>query len=111
VKVLHLRLDQLVVADYSGAQLDERTYNLRIDQTYIDVTGPRQLLVPGVVRSLHDFLLRHDVARLLPGDLGTALAAAVGDAAHFKNEVKETGKKAEKLLKGLLEKLEQSPKQ
>jgi hypothetical protein len=107
VKVLRLRLGQLVVADYSGAQPDERTYDLRIDQTYTDVTNPRQLLVPGVVRSLHTFLLRHDVARLLPGDFGSALAAAVGDAAHIKEEVKEAKKKAEKLLKGLLEKLEQ----
>jgi len=107
VKVLRLRLDQLVVADYAGARLDEKTYDLRIDQTYADVTDPRQLLVPGVVRSLRGFLQRKDVARLLPGDLGSALAAAVGDAAQIKEEVKETGKKAEKLLKGLLEKLEQ----
>jgi len=111
VKKLHLRIDQLVVADYSGTELDEKTYGLSIDQTYIDLTGPRQLLVPGVVRSLHAFGLRHDVARLLPGDFGSALAAAAGGAAHIGEEVKDAGKKTGEFLRGLLDKLEQSPKQ
>ncbi len=111
VKKLHLRIDQLVVADYSGAKLDEKTYSLNIDQTYIDVTGPRQLLVPGFVTSLHAFGLRHDVARLLPGDFGSALAAAAGTAADLGAGVKAAGKKTGEYLKGLLDKLEQSPKQ
>ncbi|HXQ82260.1 MAG TPA: hypothetical protein VN775_13160 [Opitutaceae bacterium] len=111
VKNLRLRLDRLVVADYSGAQPDEKTYQLHIDQTCSDVTDPRQLLVPGVVRSLHGFLLRHDVGRLLPGDLGSALSAAVGGAEHIGSDVKGAGKKTGEYLKGLLDKLEQSPKQ
>ena len=111
VRKLHLRIDQLVVADYSGAKLDERTYGLNIDQTYVDVTGPRQLLVPGFVRSLQAFGLRHDIGRLIPGDFGSALAAAVGGAAHIGEEVKGVGKKTGEYLKGLLDKLEQSPKQ
>jgi hypothetical protein len=110
VKKLHLRIDQLIVADYSGSSVDEKAYGLDIDQTYIDVTGPRQLLVPGVVNSLHAFGLRHDVARLLPGDFGNALAAAVGGAAHLGTEVKDAGKKTGDYLKGLLDKLEQTPK-
>ena len=104
VKRLHLRMEQLVVADYMGAKLDEKTYGLNIDQTYINVTGPRQLLVPQVISSLHAFGLRHDVARLLPGDFGSALAAAVGSAA-------DVGKRTGEYIKGLLDKLEQSPKQ
>jgi hypothetical protein len=107
VKSLRLRLEQLVVADYSGTNPEERTYDLRIDQTYANISDPKQLLVPGVVRSLRGFLQNHDAARLLPGDFGSALASAVGDAALIKDEVKETGKKAGKLFKGLLQKLEQ----
>jgi hypothetical protein len=111
VRKLHLRIDQLVVADYSGSKLDEKAYGLNIDQTYIDVTGPSQLLVPGVVRSLHAFGLRHDIARLLPGEFGNALASAVGGAAHLGTEVKEAAKKTGEIIKGLIDKLDQTPKQ
>jgi hypothetical protein len=110
VRKLHLRIDQLIVADYSGSKLDEKAYGLNIDQTYIDVTGPGQLLVPGVLTSLHAFGLRHDVARLLPGDFGNALAAAVGGASQVGTEVKDAAKKTGEMLKGMLDKLEQTPK-
>lgn len=111
VRSLRLRIDQLVIADYSGSKPDEKTFDLKIDQSYSDVTDTRQLLVPGVVRTLQSFGLHHDVARLLPGDFGTALAAAVGGAAHVEEGVKDAVKKAGQNLKGLFEKLEQSPKQ
>jgi len=111
VRSLHLRIGQLVVADYSGATPDEKAYGLNIDQTYANVTDPRDLLVPGVVRSLRDFGLRSDVARLLPGGFGSALGAAVAGATHLGTEVKGAGKKAKDYLKGLLDKLELSPKQ
>lgn len=111
VKNLRLRIDRLVIADYSGAKPDERTFDLKIDQSYSDVTDTRQLLVPGVVRTLQSFGLHHDVARLLPGDFGAALAAAVGGVAQVGEGVKDTVKKAGQDLKGLFEKLEQSPKQ
>lgn len=75
------------------------------------MTDTRQLLVPGVVRTLQSFGLHHDVARLLPGDFGAALAAAVGGVAQVGEGVKDTVKKAGQDLKGLFEKLEQSPKQ
>lgn len=111
VKNLRLRIDRLVIADYSGEKADERTFDLKIDQSYSDVTDTRQLLVPGVVRTLQSFGLHHDVARLLPGDFGAALAAAVGGAAQVEEGVSNAVKKAGKDLKGLFEKLEQSPKQ
>jgi len=75
------------------------------------VTGPSQLLVPGGVRSLHAFGLRHDIARLLPGEFGSALASAVGGAAHLGAEVKEATKKTGEIIKGLIDKLDQTPKQ
>jgi hypothetical protein len=111
IKNLRLRLDQLAVADYSGAKLDEKTYELRIDQSYSNVTGTRQLFVPDVIKTLHTFGLHHDIARLLPGEFGTALAAAVGGVAQVGGQVKEAVKKTGDNLKGLIDKLEQSPKQ
>ena len=35
VKRLHVVMDELVVADYSGSKLDEKSYHLHIDQTYV----------------------------------------------------------------------------
>jgi len=110
VKRLHIRLDRLVVADYSGSKPDERAYDLNIDHTYSNVSDPRQLLVPEVVRTLHSFGLHHDVSQLLPGDFGRALADAVGGAAHAGAKLKDAEKRAGEYLKGVLDKLEQSAK-
>jgi len=103
VKRLHLRLDRLVVVDYTGSKPDRRTYDLRIDQSYTDVSDTRQILVPEVVKKLHDFGLHHDVAQLLPGDFGTALAGAVGGAAYVGSAIHGVAKK-------LLDTLDQKPK-
>lgn len=109
VRRLHLNFDRLVVADYSGSKLDERTYNLHIDETFNDVSDTRQLLVPAVVQRLHSFGLHHDVARLLPGEFGKALAGAVGSAATVGAKVKDATVKTGSLIEGVLDKLEQKP--
>jgi hypothetical protein len=110
IRKLRIRLDQLVIADYSGAKPDETTYKLNIDHTYSDVSKARQLLVPEVVRSLDSFGLHHDAAKLLPGDFGRALADALGGAAQVGGKLKDAGEKTGEYLKGLLDKLEQSAK-
>jgi hypothetical protein len=111
IKRLHLSLDKLVVADFSGEKEDEKTYNLRIDRIYNNVTSARQLLVPDVMETLRSFGLRHDITSLIPGDLGKVLAGAMGDAAQVGGGVKDAVKKAGQGLKGFFEKLEQTPKQ
>lgn len=110
VRRLHLRLDRLVVADFTGSRRQEKTYELRIDHTYANVSDPRQLLVPDVVRSLYPFGAERDVGRFLPGDFGKALGDALGSAEKVGSKLKETGKKAGDYLKGLFDKLEQSAK-
>jgi hypothetical protein len=110
VRKLHIRLDRLVVADFSGPRKDENTYELRIDHTYSNVSNPRQLLVPDVVRSLYPFGAHRDVGRLLPGDFGKALGDALGSAEQAGSKLKDAGKKAGDYLKGLFDKLEQSAK-
>jgi hypothetical protein len=110
VKRLHVRLEELVVADYTGSKLDEKVYKLNIDQSYTNVSDPKQLIVPQVVKTLYSFGLHHDVAKLLPGEFGEALAAAVGGAAHVGSAVKSVVEKTGESLKGAFDKLEQSPK-
>lgn len=110
IRRLHIRLEKLVVADYTGSKSEEKVYSLNIDQTYADVSDPRQLLVPRVVTTLHSFGLHHDIAQLLPGDFGSALALAVGGAAKVGAGLREAVQAAGKSLKGALDKLDQSAK-
>jgi hypothetical protein len=110
VKRLHVRLDRLVIADYTGSKSYEKAYDLRIDQTFTDVIDSRQLLTPDVVKRLHEFGLHHELSELLPGDFGRALADAVGGMAAVGAKVEDTVIKTGDAVKGVLDKLDQSPK-
>jgi hypothetical protein len=110
VRRLHIRLDRLVVADFSGSRKEEKTYDLKIDHTFSDVSNPSQLLVPDVIRSLYPFGADRDMGRLLPGDFGRDLGDALGGAHQVGSKLKDAGKKAGDYLKGFWDKLEQSAK-
>jgi hypothetical protein len=110
VKRLHIRLEELYVADYTGMATDKKTYKLNIDQSYTNVTDPRQLLVPRVVQTLYSFGFHHDIAKLLPGDFGQALADTLGGAAHVGKAIKGAVQKTGDSLIGAIDKLEQSSK-
>lgn len=110
IRKLHVRFDQLVVADYSGKATDEKSYNLRIDQEFTNISSPNQLLIPPVVHSLTSFGLHHDVAGLLPGEFGKALAGAVGGATTVGIKIKDATEGTGSYLKGVLDKLEQKAK-
>jgi hypothetical protein len=110
VRKLHIRLGELSVEDYTGSKTDKQDYKLNIDQSYTNVTNPKDLLVPQVVKTLHSFGLHHDVAELLPGEFGSALALAVGGVAQVGAELKNMAQKTGETLKGAIDKLDQSPK-
>ena len=110
IKKLHVRLEELYVADYTGLGTDKKTYQLNIDRTYTNVTDPRQLLVPDVVKRLYSFGFHHDIAKLLPGDFGQALADTLGGVAHMGTTLKNVVQKTGESLKGTIDKLEQSSK-
>lgn len=110
VKAMHVRLDRLVVANYTGKKPDVVTYDLNINHDYTNVTDTRSLLTPDVVKSLHSLALRHDVSQLLPGEFGTMLAGAVGGVAAVESTLVGATKKTGAAVKGLIDKLEQKPK-
>jgi hypothetical protein len=91
-----------VVQDFTGSKGDPKTYNLKLDHTYSNITDTRQLLVPDVLRTLYTAGLQN-LARLLPGDFGDALAAGV-------DGMTKLGTKTGQFFKGLFGKLEQSQK-
>ncbi len=103
VKKLHLKVQELIVADYTGLATDKKSYKINIDETYTNVTDPKELLVPGVIKTLYGFGLHHDIAKLLPGDFGQALADTLGGAANV-------GSAFKKMVKGAFDKLDQSTK-
>jgi hypothetical protein len=110
VKRLRIRLGELSVEDYTGSKTDKQVYKLNIDHTYTNVTDPKQLLVPEVVKTLHSFGLHHDVEQLLPGDFGRALALGVGGVAEAGALLRDAAHKTGETLKGALDKLDQSAK-
>ncbi len=110
VKRLHIRLAKLSVEDYTGSKTDKRVYKLNIDHAYANVTDPKQLLVPEVVKTLHSFGLHHDVEQLLPGDFGRALALGVGGVAEVGAVLRDAANKTGETLKGAIDKLDQSRK-
>jgi hypothetical protein len=110
VKAMHIRLDKLVIADYTGRKPDVVTYELNINHDYTNVTDTHSLLTPDVVKSLHALALRHDVSELLPGEFGTLLAVGVGGVAAVESTVVGATKKTGEAVKGLFDKLEQKPK-
>ncbi len=110
VRRLHVRLDRLIVEDYTGSKSYEKTYDLHIDERYANVIDSRQLLSADVVKTLHSFGLHHEVSELLPGDFGRALADAVGGAAQMGAKVQDTFRKTGDAMKGVIDKLDQSPK-
>jgi hypothetical protein len=110
IKRLRIRLATLVIQDYSGSNPTKKSYPLKIDHTYASVTDARQLLVPDVVSTLFSFGLHRDVAQLLPGEFGSALATAIDGAAQVGSRVKGATQATGQFLKGLVDKLEQSAK-
>lgn len=108
VKHLHVQLDQFVLADYTGSKPEVRSFHLNFDQSYTNISDPRQLIVPQVARTLYSFGLYHDIEQLLPGDLGKALADAVSGLTAVGSKAKDTAKKTGDYLKGLFDKLDHS---
>ncbi len=105
IRKLLLRVERLVIADYSLRQPGVQDFKLAIDQTYLDVTDLKQIFAPAVLKNLAPVAIA--AGGLLPGEW----ARAVGDATKSGKELlKEAGRKAEVKVKGLFDALEESKK-
>lgn len=106
IRKLHLRFTKVQLIDYSGGKTTPsvREMNLNIDKTYTDVTDAKQLLtgaLPGIDA------IGSALSALIPGELGKAIGGAMQDPSEL---LKNTGKKAGDIFKGVIEKLEEKPK-
>jgi hypothetical protein len=105
IRRLTVKIDRIVVADYTGVAPDVRTVDARVDRTYTDVTDLEELLGPS---ALGEFAPLGAIAeRLIPAVVGRS----VRDALRSGGEVlKEKGRKAEEKVRGLFDALEESQK-
>lgn len=111
IRRLALRFDQLVIVDYSGAVPVVQEFALGLDQRYENVTEAKQLVVPEVLRKVASADLGPILGRFVPGEVGRALGAAAREAATGGTELlKGAGQRANELLKGMREKLEETKK-
>ena len=107
IRRLHLRLDQLVLADYGEARPRVRTYALGLDQKFGDISSLGQLFVPEVLRSLAE----RDVAAGLGPFLPPSLRGAFKEASKTGiGSFKSAERAAAELFRGFLDKLEETGK-
>jgi hypothetical protein len=111
IRHLVVKLDKIIIADYSGAQPNIREINLNINRTFTDVTDLKQISVPlladlsvaGVGKLANNIL-----GLVMPAPLLERLGVVGKDAGGI---LQGTGQKTKDLFKGLFDSLEEKPKQ
>jgi hypothetical protein len=105
IRRLELRLEKVIVADYTTPTPTVHEYNCKLSYAFNDVTDPNQLLAPFALKSLQS--VGEAIRGLIPGDIGKAMGAATQSSEPL---LKEKDKKGEDTLKTVVEKLEETPK-
>ena len=106
IRRLDVRLEKVIVVDYTTATPTVREFDRKLYYTYNDVTDPKQLLAPFALKSLE--AVGAAIRGLIPGGIGKALGAVT--KTNDQQIVKKTGEPAEDPLKTVIEKLEETPK-
>jgi hypothetical protein len=104
IKRLELKIDKLILADYSGRKVTSKEVNLGFEHTYENVTDAKQLLTPVAVKGLSS--VGAAISGLIPGDLGKIMGAATKST----DPLKEPTRKAGESIRSMIDALEQTPK-
>jgi hypothetical protein len=99
IKRLQVRLDRLVIADYSRRKPDVREFTLNFSHTYENVTSAKQLAAPFA-----------DIFAPVAGAIGGILPETDAALRAAGGRVKETGRKTGEAVKGLFDALEKTLK-
>jgi len=106
---LTVRIDRLVIADYSSRMPSSHEYRLGLNQSYTDVSDVKDLLAPAALQSLAP--VGAALKGLVPGELGQAIGGAVKDATKTgEGLLKSMSRKAGEKAKGYFDALEESRK-
>jgi hypothetical protein len=111
IRHLVVKLDKLVIADYSRSQPEVREIPLKINRTFADVTNLTQISAPliadltvaGVGKLAGNIL-----GLVIPAPILQSLGVVTKDAGSL---LQQTGKKTTNFFKGLFDSLEEKPKQ
>ena len=107
IRRLHLRLDQLVLADFGEAKPRVRTYTLGLDQQFGNISTLGQLFVPEVFRGLAE----RDLAAGLGPFLPPGLRGAFNEASKTWIGSSRSAERASgEPFRGFLDKLEETRK-
>ena len=107
IRELRLRLDTLVLADYSEAKPRVRTFPLELDQRFSSISSAGQLLGPEILRGLAEREFAVELAPFLPPEFRRVLnEAAIGRAGSRKAAENKPGE----VFRGFLDRLEETRK-
>jgi hypothetical protein len=107
IRELRLRLDTLVLADFSEAKPRVRTFALGLDQRFGSISNLGQLLGPEILGGLAEREVAVELAPFLTPDLRNVLnEAAMGKAGLRKATEGKTGE----VFRGFLDRLEETRK-
>jgi hypothetical protein len=110
IRHLVVKLDKIILADYSGSEPNVREIPLNINRTFTDVTDLKQISVPlladltvaGVGKFANNLL-----GLMLPAPILESLGVVTKGTGSI---LKGTGQKTKDLFKGLFDSLEDQPK-
>ncbi|MEO7600246.1 MAG: hypothetical protein ABIV50_15030, partial [Opitutus sp.] len=102
---LELKIDRLVIVDFTLLDPTPKEYTLNLKSSYTEVTRLDQLFEPAVLKNLAPVAAA--VSVLVSGDLGAVLAEAGKSGNDW---LKDTGRKTGERAKGFFDALEESKK-
>lgn len=109
IRRLVVRIDEVVINDYSGREPTRQDFKLGINQTFTDVTGVRQLMIPAVLEGL--LPVGAAINGLLPGALGQAVTEVVKEVSKSgAGLINDASRKTGEKIKGYFDALEESKK-
>jgi len=76
IQRLEVKMDEVLVEDHFGRNPTSRTFNLGVDQMFLNVSNAKQLLTPSMVRCMAPAATT--IGALIPGDLGRILTETAG---------------------------------
>jgi hypothetical protein len=111
IRHLVVKLDKIIIADYSGAEPSVHEINVNINRTFTDVTDLKQISVPlladlsiaGAGKFANNLL-----NLMIPAPILEQLGVVTKDTGGI---LQGTGEKTKDLFKGLFDSLEEKPKQ
>jgi hypothetical protein len=106
IRRLDVRLDKVIVADYTTATPKVQEFDRKVYYTFNNISDPKQLLAPFALKSLES--VGAAIRGLIPGEIGKAVGAVT--KADEDKSVKKSGDPVEDPLKTIVEKLEETPK-